>query len=334
MRQPPGIALIDKTAAISLVTALQKYQANIWPWLAKANLPIYLESSSAQFVPLKPFSHLLSQAFEHFTAADFINIVRVATSQYLAHAHLKLRPLPAHHPIADLVNLMPFSQVQLLIERQPGRSEPEQSWSLHFQLPELDESDFALEMYALSLVQGFLYQINKGHNCHNEPTKYHLQSTNKKQLQRIKTTLDAPQFLGQQSSAMYFQGETLLPLSAQSSLHWQPAAMPFATQVEYALASYIGRQDITLETFSAVVGLSSRSLQRHLQLQQGSFRDIKTHLNVAFSKRVLRQRDVSIADVSMHLGYSDAAQFIRAFKKVTDTTPLQWCKQNRPTANE
>ncbi|MDO6498238.1 helix-turn-helix domain-containing protein [Photobacterium sanguinicancri] len=51
-------------------------------------------------------------------------------------------------------------------------------------------------------------------------------------------------------------------------------------------------------------------------------------MNIAFAKRVMKQRNVSISEISAHLGYAEPSQFIRAFKKSENITPLQWSKKH------
>nr|WP_256099310.1 AraC family transcriptional regulator [Vibrio sp. Scap16] len=60
-----------------------------------------------------------------------------------------------------------------------------------------------------------------------------------------------------------------------------------------------------------------------------TYKAIKESLVIEFAKRVISQQCYSIADVALHLGYADASQFIRAFKRVYGITPYQWQKGRR-----
>lgn len=78
---------------------------------------------------------------------------------------------------------------------------------------------------------------------------------------------------------------------------------------------------VTLEGLAARLGMSVRQTQRILARYYGmAFREKKTaaRLEAAY---VLIQNGSSIGEASTSVGYSDAASFIRAFKKQYGTTP-------------
>ncbi|GAM60456.1 hypothetical protein JCM19232_789 [Vibrio ishigakensis] len=70
-----------------------------------------------------------------------------------------------------------------------------------------------------------------------------------------------------------------------------------------------------------------RAMQRYLKEEGVTFRELKEKQNIKFAKRVLKEYEFSVHDVAIHLGYSAPSQFIRAFKRLEGTTPLQWLKQ-------
>ncbi len=76
------------------------------------------------------------------------------------------------------------------------------------------------------------------------------------------------------------------------------------------------------------VGLSPRSLQRHLSERGVAFRSL---LNGVIRERAaqLLSAGRSVTDVAFELGYSDAAHFSRAFKTLTGVSPTQFRKDRR-----
>lgn len=89
---------------------------------------------------------------------------------------------------------------------------------------------------------------------------------------------------------------------------------------------YIGRVDVDLVSFGQINRMGKRTIQRALSEEGTTFRTIKETLSFEFAKRVMTEQDYSISDIALHLGYADASQFIRAFKRANGITPLQWKK--------
>lgn len=67
--------------------------------------------------------------------------------------------------------------------------------------------------------------------------------------------------------------------------------------------------------------VSERTLSRRLQEENTSFRAIKSELLNSWAKDYLRETKDSVEAISAALGYQDAANFRRAFKKWEDCSP-------------
>lgn len=70
--------------------------------------------------------------------------------------------------------------------------------------------------------------------------------------------------------------------------------------------------------------LSERTLQRQLAQENTTFQALTDEARERESKKLLSQRENSIADVSEKLGYADVTHFTRAFKRWTTQTPKQF----------
>ncbi|MDB4969962.1 MAG: AraC family transcriptional regulator [Myxococcales bacterium] len=76
-----------------------------------------------------------------------------------------------------------------------------------------------------------------------------------------------------------------------------------------------------IDRVGAAVGMSGRALRRKLSAQATSFRALTDEVVAALAKRYLRDSTLTIADVAERVGYSEAASFVRAFRRWTGTTP-------------
>lgn len=77
------------------------------------------------------------------------------------------------------------------------------------------------------------------------------------------------------------------------------------------------------------LGMSARSLQRQLQNDGASFKELVAEARLALARRYLQGSDLPIAEVSYLLGFSHPNAFFRAFKRWTRTTPEQFRRRRR-----
>lgn len=83
----------------------------------------------------------------------------------------------------------------------------------------------------------------------------------------------------------------------------------------------------SLEKMADILHLSSRSLRRHLQQSNANYQSLLIDERVRRGKILLQDSDLSVTDIALKLGYAEAANFSKAFKKVTSSSPAQYRKQ-------
>jgi AraC-like DNA-binding protein len=69
------------------------------------------------------------------------------------------------------------------------------------------------------------------------------------------------------------------------------------------------------------LGISQRSLARHLARESLSFSKVLNHLRLQLARRYLTDEQLSVSHVAWLLGYQDVAAFSHAFKRWTGRTP-------------
>lgn len=77
----------------------------------------------------------------------------------------------------------------------------------------------------------------------------------------------------------------------------------------------------TVEEAAAALNMTPRYLQRRLQLEQATFRDIAGAVRKEIAFELMQNPAIKISEVSDILGYSDLTAFRKAFKSWTNTTP-------------
>jgi len=83
------------------------------------------------------------------------------------------------------------------------------------------------------------------------------------------------------------------------------------------------------QTVARALALSTRSLQRHLEEEGTTFRSQLEEVRRSLAHDYLRAGTHSVTEVSYLLGFSDSANFSRAFRRWTGVTPSQYPPDGR-----
>lgn len=81
---------------------------------------------------------------------------------------------------------------------------------------------------------------------------------------------------------------------------------------------------VSLEGAAHALGISTRTLQRTLQLYGTDYRSLGNAIRARRARELLRGTDASVTAISAELGYSAPANFARAFRKATGLAPEEF----------
>jgi AraC-like DNA-binding protein len=115
----------------------------------------------------------------------------------------------------------------------------------------------------------------------------------------------------------------LLAILDKVALDWlsrMPAGNSFSQRVRAEVTSQCHGGHVELEVCARHLGVSARSLQRRLRLENCSFHQIVEDVRRALSAKYL-STGLSLSEISFLLGFSDRAVFHRAFKRWSGKTP-------------
>ena len=85
--------------------------------------------------------------------------------------------------------------------------------------------------------------------------------------------------------------------------------------------------EVSIEKVSQLLYLTPRTLHRHLQAENTSFKTILDELRFQLSKEYLQQNQYSITEIAFQLGFSDPSAFSRAFRQWSGESPSHYKKQ-------
>ena len=75
---------------------------------------------------------------------------------------------------------------------------------------------------------------------------------------------------------------------------------------------------------AADLNVSQRTLNRRLQAESASFRQLKSQALARWAKQYLRETEYSVEAIADALGYKDTANFRRAFRKSKGCSPIEY----------
>ena len=95
-------------------------------------------------------------------------------------------------------------------------------------------------------------------------------------------------------------------------------------QLEQAIESMLNQPGLTLQHTAVAIGTSARTLQRRLAEHDTSFSHSLQAIRFRCAQRLLADPEMPLKEIAKRLGYTDLANFIRAFKRWTGVGPNEF----------
>lgn len=95
------------------------------------------------------------------------------------------------------------------------------------------------------------------------------------------------------------------------------------------LRPYLREERPTIDLFAEMSGTSRRTLQRNLSRVGTSFSELVETTRFEMATELLDESSLSLIDVAMMLGFSDASNFSRSFRRYAGVSPGQYRRQFR-----
>ena len=88
---------------------------------------------------------------------------------------------------------------------------------------------------------------------------------------------------------------------------------------------------VTLEEVAQRVNVSARTIDRHLKREGLGFRQLADQVRFEIACELLSGAGAKVSNVALQLGFSDTANFSRAFKRVVGVSPSDYQQGSRPS---
>ena len=89
-------------------------------------------------------------------------------------------------------------------------------------------------------------------------------------------------------------------------------------------SNLLNGEPVSIENIAKVVNMSERNLQRHLHQEKTTFRTLIDHERKKLARQLLQDSKESICNIAYQLGFSDSANFSRAFRRWFDCKPMNF----------
>lgn len=106
-----------------------------------------------------------------------------------------------------------------------------------------------------------------------------------------------------------------------TAVHRAESASTTSARVRRLVRKSLGAEGANQSDIARSLGLSRRTLRRHLAEEGTSFADILADCRDGAARLLLRQSGLTIAEIADRLGYSECSGFERAFLRRTGRTP-------------
>lgn len=107
-----------------------------------------------------------------------------------------------------------------------------------------------------------------------------------------------------------------------------------ATSMSEIVRRLINEGKVKIEQVAFFTGMSRRTLQRRLAESGQGYSRLVAEMRLARAVTLTGNRSSRFVDVARELGYSDAANFSRAFRRWTGVSPSQFRMMDRKSRND
>jgi AraC-like DNA-binding protein len=120
------------------------------------------------------------------------------------------------------------------------------------------------------------------------------------------------------------RNSSLDPEWVAANAHSKWPSSEFVDSLIRLARSFLPSGQFDLALLSRLSGLSARSLQRQLSSVGLSFSILVDQVRLELARELVRDPRQNLIDIALELGYSDPANFTRAFKRWTGMAPRSY----------
>jgi AraC-like DNA-binding protein len=203
----------------------------------------------------------------------------------------------------------------------------------HKLLPGINHGRQQADHYALIYLQQ-LVRLAAGENW--RPREIHFETAASPGLTRLEPLADARVAFHQEATALFFSPDLLslplkkpikssvLPSEAETALRASAPASDFPGSVRQTLGTLLQEEYPDIVLVAEVAGMSTRTFQRRLRATNLSYSRLIEQVRFDKAMRLLTESHISLTDIAFELGYTEPANFTRAFRRWAGVSPRRF----------
>ena len=320
-------ALLFKAAA----TALDNLGLSSERVIEKLNLPLWQHYESHSKVPGSHFYTLVGQAAETLGAEEFGYLVASYTpitalddfGQQIGQS------LTVYEAVKTFNRL--YAQMSS-IDRFWSVEDGEGLWWLRKRVQVADRA--GRQQVELGALNYMIQTVRLGAGPNWAPEKIYLEAESLPSMARLSEFGNAAICEWQKVSGFLIprslfarslsaERSSTLPLN-DSKLFSEAPSREFSEALRQIVRSYLSFGHPRIEEIADVTGMGVRALQRHLKKNGLTFKRVVDQARFQVAADLLRDPHVRLVDIAHELGYADQANFNRAFRRFTGTSPSEY----------
>lgn len=285
----------------------------------------------------------LLQTVMRQTEDEFIGLGRgrkskPGTFSMMAHAVINCRNLEkAIQRSAEFYRLFDLPmEITLTVEDEQAQ--------LEIRVPQTESRDIMLE--SLVFISVRFWSWLTGQNI--RPQRIELGFPEPAEAREYRHLFACPVEFGRESTLIVLRAEVLrLPLVQNSLslstflknsfaqlLEGNPESIRLADKIRAVISKEYGNNFPDFAQVCEKLHMSPQTLRRRLKEEHTSYQDIKDNIRRDVSEYYLGKPELSIDEVALMMGFSEASSFHRAFKKWTGKTPAGFRRERLGLADE
>lgn len=323
----PPIALIDITQVRALVTMLNELEPSTYKYFEEVGIPKKILTTPHPYIPEIPIRKLIALVSEKSGVDAFMQI-SWATCRTLFIPHISQKIIGYDSVLSFLqrfteVIRVESTQVELAIKDVRGKTyltrHKQYSSQPWFELAELFSVAYMIEL------------VRSVSDSDWFPNEISIQSCNHQLFQQllqidIANNTQIQIFVERAVCAIQIPDD-ILKRPCQRCDNWPKMKIinelpsDFLSSLKMALLPYLIEGKLSIKKAASLIGITVRTFQRRLDELGVNYTHVLESVLLQEAKKNLANKEITISNISIALGYSDTAHFSRAFKRLSGISP-------------
>lgn len=327
------IPLVRASVIKGFVTFLEEVGSPVRQLLVKANLPASALSAPESLLPFKQVTQFYGDAARHEGEAQFGLLIgqRTQIADLGTYGRLLCQSPTLHDAINTGIHMLPtYTSGERFWLKEQG----DHVWLCRNFVDGLGAGLEQADHFSMMVV---INLIRMAAGPQWRPTEVHLETRCTEGLDTIEPLTNAKILFEQKATAVAFPRSFLsLPLGTLAEyqdsqryqdyelLHSSAPATTFSGSVRQIVETLLPEKQTDIQVVAEIVGMSVRTFQRQLRDLDLTYSRLVEQVRFEQCLRLLHDSDIKLTEIASELGYTDAANFTRAFKRWTGVSPSEF----------